>query len=631
MDDFDFDLDFDFDGFQRSGNCSLTRREQRCGSRCMDTHSSQGRSWFGLRTVAVLSAVVIPLAWTAPVAAFDIPIEGKKTAAQSEPAGKRRFTFRGQSGPGAYFDPTSTGATTTLQVTEVDCDGDPADELCVATATSGVVDLDRTLWTPLGDPPGSKGYRYRDGSGTRSGVRSVLLHTSGRIAVKAVGDDWPLVPTGGGNGVQVRLNRVDTYCAEFGGIERRNQPGELVFKKAAPPAGCRGACGNGVVENGEGCDPPNGSTCDASCRLTCTSDPGNTLIACSSANDGTLALAGDGDTFLLAYAQVAGEGTRARAVRFDSLGQALDATPLVLSDGIISADQPLAVADDIGFHALWESASITYAHRRRIPFAGAALGPIEVVATQGPPGAGMCQTFGTGPFGLGASLGSGNPLVSFAATSLCLGTWLTGVPGAVFSPFPPIAVIDSAPASFARGTSATAALWRRVALDLDTSQTFSAIVVNRIEPSPLPSALQLTGTPSLVYQPVVAAVGDLFMVAWVTGSQVRGLRFMFPGTVLDGTGGFLIASLSGTAEAPSMTSDGTRFVVAWRQGTAGDDELRAVHVDTDGTVEEPAPLLLASAPAITDLGIAAGTSATWAAFATAEPSGARAMRIVEVP
>ncbi len=564
------------------------------------------------------------------VSAFDLPTDGRSVAVASEPAKKtRRFLFRGQAPAGFVSSPTYGG--TTLVVSEVSCTAASAGELCVVTATSGAIDLDPTLWRPLGNPPGSAGYRYRDRDGTRGGIRDAILRTSGKLVVRAIGSDWPFAPTGTGDRVQVRLIRDEAeFCADFGGRERRNQSGLLRFNRAPAPVFCSAACGNGVLESGEGCDPPDGTMCDVSCRRTCAADPGSTLVACSSRDESTFGFAGTGDDFALMYSDVARERGRIHAVRIDAAGQVLDQPALDLSDGSNQATDPLVIVDQDGFYGLWSGwADLVFAQGRRIPFSGLDFGPVEARGANAPHTGGQCFSFAGPPLGLGARPGGGQPFVSSAETAFCGGpiaTRLTGVPGAGALLEPPY-VIDVAPASFATSASTTVAIWIRNQL---TPQS-TTLYANWLAPAPLAMAFPLTSLAQGTEQPAVGAAGETFLAVWAMGTSVRGTRFVFPGTVLDAAGGFLIANAVGSPSLPVVTSDGSRFVVGWRERIGGADQVRAVHVATDGVVAEASPALIASAPTVADLGLAGGTSSVWAAFSTPEPSGAHAMRIAPVP
>jgi hypothetical protein len=586
-----------------------------------------GITKLAIRAVALAVAVVVTVEPSAAV--FDLPMAGKKLSAASEPRKKSpKFVLRGAPDVEGFLPSPATGATRVI-VTEVFCTPASAGEFCVETASSGEIDLDPTLWTPLGDPPGSRGYRYRDRDGTRGGIRGALI-ANDKLLIKARGDDWPLAPTGIGTGVQVRVLRDELeFCADFGGVEKRNEPGFLRYIRADAPAFCGAACGNGLIENGEGCDPPDGAQCDAQCRLTCAADPGSILVACSSSGDGTLAFAGDGDDFLLAWADLAREGDRIRATRIDAGGTIGDVPALELSDGATHSTTPLAVIDDAGFYVLWTTGGSAFAAGRRIPLEGIDFGAIETRGANGPPSPGQCGSFGGPPLGLGANLGGATPFVSAAEHVYCGGplfTYLTGVPGAGFLLEPPYS-IDAPPAAFARSHDETVAVWVRG----DVDPLAFTLQANWMDVSSFTPAFQLTTLPTATAQPAVAAVGETFLAVWTTGAAVRGMRFVHPGTALDAAGGFAIANAAGDASLPQVASEAHRFVVAWRDRAAGVDRVRAVHVEPGGSVVEPAPVEVAQAPMIADLGLAAGTASTWIAFTTVEPGGAHAVRIAPVP
>ena len=558
--------------------------------------------------------------------AIDSPMAGRKLVVKTEPAAKKRkFVARTNFASASLPNPQQTD--TALIVSEVDCSSAP----CTANATSGEIKLDRNAWSALGNPPGSEGYRYKDKSAALGGVRSVAWKASGKLVIKAGGSDWPLVPAGDGTGVRLSFRTsTNDFCAEFGGEQKRHQPGFMVYAKADAPPSCSGTCGDSVVDSGEDCDPPDGLMCDTSCRFACADDVAAPVVACSSRLDNTVGFAGDGDDFIVAYSDLATEGARIYGVRLDSAGAVLDAPALELSSSTASPRSPLAIQDVSGFYALWSSSSSQFAKGRRIPVTGSTLGAVESHGEIPPHGGGQCGTALGPPLGLGANLASTTPHVSAAETAYCpepLATWLVGVPGAGALLEPPY-IFDFPPAAFSRSATDVAAVWVR---GEGISPPQFSLQMNWIEPMPLGQLLQLTSLPHSVSPVGLAALGDTFLAVWATGGEVRGVRFDAATGVLDPDGGFLVGVGAGTARMPAVASDGSQFVVVWNDDDGVTDSLLAVHVLADGTVIEATPSVLVSVDEIVDTGVAGGVTSVWAAIATIEPSGAKALRVVEVP
>ena len=125
------------------------------------------------------------------------------------------------------MDPRATGA-----FLEILGDG-------VLGADAPPVPLPGSSWRPLGDPPGSRGYRYFDASG-RFGVRKASLRfgTVTSLCVTGGGPAWPYRATGVPGGVTVRLSIGDeVYCATFESFQRRRR-GALVARYNSPPVSC---------------------------------------------------------------------------------------------------------------------------------------------------------------------------------------------------------------------------------------------------------------------------------------------------------------------------------------------------------------------------------------------------------
>ena len=125
-------------------------------------------------------------------------------------------------------DPSITGATLEVLGDQVlGADGPP-------------VPLPAENWRALGDPPGSRGFRYFDASG-RFGVRRAALRFGNMAAFSLVGGGpaWPYRTVGTPTTVLVRLSvGGDVFCTTFGTF-RRAPRGAMVAGHNPPPGSCQ--------------------------------------------------------------------------------------------------------------------------------------------------------------------------------------------------------------------------------------------------------------------------------------------------------------------------------------------------------------------------------------------------------
>jgi len=141
---------------------------------------------------------------------------------------------------------------------------------------TGVLTLDPTYWKGLGNPPGSKGYKYLDKTDS-VGVRKVVFRNGakgGKLAFRARGANWPYQITQAQGPILVRFSvGTENYCAQFL-TYKRNSAGLVLGKLAAAPSSCIPVCGNGVLDGIEECDDGGtspGDGCSPTCELENTS------------------------------------------------------------------------------------------------------------------------------------------------------------------------------------------------------------------------------------------------------------------------------------------------------------------------------------------------------------------------
>lgn len=217
----------------------------------------------------LLTALVI--SGTAFAHTSSVGISGKKLVVRSEPASSSRlFMFKSVKEPLVTSDEDPAGLQgSALLVQGLTCTAGTSGDDCVESGSTGLIHLDPAFWTALGSPYSNKGYKYSDPGATAGGVRKIL-YRSGKLVIKAYGENWPWAPDGPRDRVRVLFRVANLwYCAEFGGEVIKNQAGMLSFKDAADPVSCPQVCGNGTVELGEECDDGNATSFDG-CEPDCT-------------------------------------------------------------------------------------------------------------------------------------------------------------------------------------------------------------------------------------------------------------------------------------------------------------------------------------------------------------------------
>jgi hypothetical protein len=150
----------------------------------------QGTSPFGTDNVFRVSANVGCPA--APVAGCETADRGRLLLVQSSSRARNRLTWKfgpGAIAPGAFGDPVTTDDYRLCLY--AGADGVVASALLPAGGTCGTA----PCWKANGNPPGSKGFRYKSKTKTPDGVSKLVLRsTSGKITLAAKG--YQLAPAG---------------------------------------------------------------------------------------------------------------------------------------------------------------------------------------------------------------------------------------------------------------------------------------------------------------------------------------------------------------------------------------------------------------------------------------------------
>jgi hypothetical protein len=168
-----------------------------------------------------------------PVSALDIAIPAKVAAVKSGKIAK--FVAKNAAGfalpaPGGIDDPTVAGAQLSFFDTEMFAGGSAS----FALGAAG--------WKGLGNPAGSKGYKYK-GAADGGGPCSVVLLKEKVIKAVCKGSAVTLTPPFGATlginlGIPAGTVVARRYCAELGGTEAKNDEKGLKRTDAAAPAAC---------------------------------------------------------------------------------------------------------------------------------------------------------------------------------------------------------------------------------------------------------------------------------------------------------------------------------------------------------------------------------------------------------
>lgn len=130
-------------------------------------------------------------------------------------------------------DPTAVGGSVLIRDL-----GDPMNANTYALPAAG--------WKGLGNPPGSKGYKYKGTGGAGDPCKVVLVKEK---IIKAVckGADvtlvTPVTVPPAVVAVNIEAGSTNNYCAEFGGTEVKNQAGLLKRKASTAPSACSSPSG----------------------------------------------------------------------------------------------------------------------------------------------------------------------------------------------------------------------------------------------------------------------------------------------------------------------------------------------------------------------------------------------------
>lgn len=215
---------------------------------------------------AVLRGLLALVLSATAAAAVDKPISGKLLKVKTDKDASRHlalFKAIKQGNIAGIGDPTG-GATLLLRWNSGTVSG-----------RSEAIALNPTKWKGLGNPTGSKGWKYSDKDAAQGGVKVLLIKPNGLLKILAKGAGWTWDLPGALDDASVDLYLGgDHFCAGFGpgngDVKKNTAAGFVLVKDFAAPGSCEAAiCGNGMVEGSEDCDDGNLDDGDA-CANDCT-------------------------------------------------------------------------------------------------------------------------------------------------------------------------------------------------------------------------------------------------------------------------------------------------------------------------------------------------------------------------
>ena len=186
-----------------------------------------------LAAIVALGATSIVLVCSGPARGTDVLMPGKITIVKDTKLFKvvakdpLKVPFP-LPAPGSGGDPTFGGSGGDLLVVDTGSTGTLSDSL-----TGGV-------WTGLGNPAGTTGYKYKNTLAPTNGAVKIMIIKAKVVKVIAKDDGSLQHGMAAGNvGINISVGSTpDQYCAEFGGSTVKNDPNLWKRKDAPAPLGC---------------------------------------------------------------------------------------------------------------------------------------------------------------------------------------------------------------------------------------------------------------------------------------------------------------------------------------------------------------------------------------------------------
>jgi hypothetical protein len=488
---------------------------------------------------------------------------------------------------------------------------------------------------------------------------------NGTVKGRVVGDASRCKAPSGGQACLADRDNVVDGCSAAGCVACGN--GLVEYGEACEPPGvgtcsatCQvtALCGNGVIDVGEDCEPPGSAGCTDACTLgTCAAPPaGETTIACETTDFTSLAVAAGGDGYLAGWGgHVTSTNQVVRVRRLDAAAQPVDALPSTLTDpndGLYEGT-PYLVGDAAGWFAAWNASAypLWSISGVRVDASGSTSG--QHLLAQGS-SFGMCQSGTSGPSGVTSEGTSqyavlltdwagclpsfvfyGHRAIRVAVSGSVVTTTLLGSPDPLIIP-PPPSVLSDASGGLAHDGADTVMVLAQTYVDPDTG----TVIDRALNAHWMPTGSGTTRLSSSETVRSLSAGGSAtqFLVAWAgtpltlgTASTVRALRFTRAAGALDPDGGIVLASGVSVLTVPQVAFDGSTWLVTWLDGTdAGPWSIRGVRLQPDGTVVDATPRLLASGVVRSSPSITSRGSGWLLGFARPAGPGLTALNVMQV-
>jgi hypothetical protein len=190
--------------------------------------------------LALLAGMTAPIARAAD-ANLEHPLAHGKLSLRDGKPGARRVVFRASWQPAAdeAMNPVFDGSTLRVYGKGPN-DGD-----------SGLISLEAARWHALGRPPGKRGYRYVDPSGSAGGVRQVTVKMGkkhGLLRIVGGRGNWRYAIVGAQTEITVTFTIGQArWCAVFGGKFVKNGKGHVLAERTDAPQSCPCARGNSTL------------------------------------------------------------------------------------------------------------------------------------------------------------------------------------------------------------------------------------------------------------------------------------------------------------------------------------------------------------------------------------------------
>ncbi len=324
-------------------------------------------------------------------------------------------------------------------------------------------------------------------------------------------------------------------------------------------------------------------------------DPAGIAVSTASGDQGSPALAFDGTSFLVAWADLRSGSPGIYGARVTPAGVVLDPAGIAISTAADYDGSPAVAFDGANFLVVWQddrSGGNSDIYGARVTPAGAVLDPQ----------------------GIAVSTVAGDqrsPVLAFGGASFLV-AWTDFRSGGYSDIYgarvtPAGAVLD--PQGIAVSISSSYARYPALAFDganfLVVWEDFSSLTISDIYGARVTAGgvvldtLGIAVSTAADYQwfPAVVSDGTDFLVAWEdwrSGSSIYGARVTSAGVVLDPQGIAVSTTASGQG-SPALAFDGTSFLVAWSDSRSVSPDIYGARVTPAAVVLDPTGIAVSRA------------------------------------